>query len=177
MPDIIKHLMKGVSIGAVVVALIAILMNIKINVKGQEATGIFDILGKASNIDQIDYENMNDIDTFQEVTSKKRPEIKYIRPETIEANHAINVISLFSVVEYDGAAYVEKNAVDLLPERIYVDEILDNSNTSIINTYDPATRTITFSESNVYSIMITLRDQENRENTMTVKVPVRSERP
>lgn len=177
MPDIIKHLMKGISVGAVVVALITILMNIKMDVKGQEATGIFDILGKVSNIDQMDYESLNDVDTMREIAIVKRPEIQYIQSEIIEVNTEINIIRLFSVTEYDGISYVEKNAVDISPDRIFVDEIINDSNTSFIDRYDPVTRTTTFPESGVYSITITLRDQENRNNTMTVKVPVRLERP
>ena len=51
----------------------------------------------------------------------------------------------------------------------------DDRTTSVMNLYDEVSGNIIFHEPGVYFITIALRDNENRENTMTVRLPVRLE--
>lgn len=44
-----------------------------------------------------------------------------------------------------------------------------------MNLYDETTGNIIFADSGVYFVTFALRDDENRENIMTVRIPVRLE--
>ena len=68
------------------------------------------------------------------------------------------------------------NAVNKFPDKAYIKNVLkEDRATSVMYLYDEATGSITFAEAGVYFVTIAVRDDDNRENTMTVKMPVREE--
>ena len=72
--------------------------------------------------------------------------------------------------------YYTDNAVNEFPDKAYIKNILkDDGITSVMEWYDEATGSITFAEPGVYFVTVAVRDNDNRENTMTVRMPVRLE--
>lgn len=178
MKDIIAVFLKGITAGAVTVALLLIFANIKINVNGSTRTGVLDILGAASDKAGIQYDSLTDTEIAGNVISEHKPVVKYTSPDIIIRNKPVNLLSCFSITEYNGNGtdYVTDNASDLYPDKVYIKSILkEDRTTSVADLYDEATGNMTFTDSGVYFVTIVLRDNENRENIMTVKVPVRLE--
>ena len=113
---------------------------------------------------------------MQHIVSQPKPVITYTQPEVVRCNELVNLISCFSVTEYNGTDYVTDNALNEHTDKVYIRNILkDDRTTSVLNLYDETTGNITFTDSGVYFVTIALRDNENRENTMTVRLPVRLE--
>lgn len=176
MKDIIEIFLKAILAGAVMVALLLIFANVEMNVNGSDRTGVLNILGAAADKDSVQYDTLTDVDTMQHIVSQPKPVITYTQPEVVRCNEVVNLISCFSVTEYNGTDYVTDNALNEHPDKVYIRNILkDDRTTSVLNLYDETTGNITFSDSGVYFVTIALRDNENRENTMTVKLPVRLE--
>lgn len=173
MKDIIAVFLKGITAGAVTVALLLIFANIKLNVNGSTRTGVLDILGAASDKAGIQYDLLTDTEISGSIISEHKPVIKYTSHDIIRRNTTVNLLSCFSVTEYNGTDYVTDNASELYPDKVYIKSILkDDRTTSVADFYDEATGNIIFTDSGVYFVTIALRDNENRENTMTVKIPV-----
>ena len=171
MKDIIEIFLKAILAGAVMVALLLIFANVEMNVNGSDRTGVLNILGAAADKDSVQYDTLTDVDTMQ-----PKPVITYTQPEVVRCNELVNLISCFSVTEYNGTDYVTDNALNEHPDKVYIRNILkDDRTTSVLNLYDETTGNITFTDSGVYFVTIALRDNENRENTMTVRLPVRLE--
>ncbi len=176
MKDIIEIFLKAILAGAVMVALLLIFANVGINVNGSDRTGVLNILGAAADKDNIQYDSLTDVDTMQNIVSQPKPVITYTQLEIVRRNETVNLISCFSVTEYNGTDYVTDNALNKHPNNVYIKNILkDDRTTSVMNLYDENTGNITFADSGVYFVTIALRDNENRENTMTVRLPVRLE--
>ena len=171
MKDIITVFLKAVLAGAVMAALLLIFSNIQLTVNGSEHTGVMSILGAVADKDSVQYDSLTDVDTFQNIVSKPKPVITYTQPEVVSCNEAVSLIGCFSVTGYDGMDYTD-NAVN----KAYIKNVLkEDRATSVMYLYDGATGSITFAEAGVYFVTIAVRDDDNRENTMTVKMPVREE--
>lgn len=168
MKDIITVFLKAVLAGAVMAALLLIFSNIQLTVNGSEHTGVMSILGAVADKESVQYDSLTDVDTFQNIVSKPKPVITYTQPEVVSCNEAVSLIGCFSVTGYDGMNYYNDNA--------YIKNVLkEDRATSVMYLYDEATGSITFAEAGVYFVTIAVRDDDNRENTMTVKMPVREE--
>lgn len=171
MKDIITVFLKAVLAGAVMAALLLIFSNIQLTVNGSEHTGVMSILGAVADRESVQYDSLTDVDTFQNIVSKPKPVITYTQPEIVSCNEAVSLIGCFSVTGYDGMDYTD-NAVN----KAYIKNVLkEDRATSVMYLYDEATGSITFAEAGVYFVTIAVRDDDNRENTMTVKMPVREE--
>lgn len=171
MKDIITVFLKAVLAGAVMTALLLIFSNIHLAVNGSEHTGVMSILGAVADKESVQYDSLTDVDTFQNIVSKPKPVITYTQPEVVSCNEAVSLIGCFSVTGYDGMDYTD-NAVN----KAYIKNVLkEDRATSVMYLYDEATGSITFAEAGVYFVTIAVRDDDNRENTMTVKMPVREE--
>ncbi len=171
MKDIITVFLKAVLAGAVMAALLLIFSNIQLTVNGSEHIGVMSILGAVADKDSVQYDSLTDVDTFQNIVSKPKPVITYTQPEVVSCNEAVSLIGCFSVTGYDGMDYTD-NAVN----KAYIKNVLkEDRATSVMYLYDGATGSITFAEAGVYFVTIAVRDDDNRENTMTVKMPVREE--
>ena len=176
MKDIITVFLKAVLAGAVMTALLLIFSNIQMAVNGIEHTGVMSILGGVADKESVQYDSLTDVDTMQNIVSKAKPVITYTQPEIVRCNEAVNLISCFSITEYNGTDYITDNALNKHPDKVYIMNILkDDRTTSVMNLYDEVSGNIIFHEPGVYFITIALRDNENRENTMTVRLPVRLE--
>ena len=152
-------------------ALLLIFSNIQLTVNGSEHTGVMSILGAVADRESVQYDSLTDVDTFQNIVSKPKPVITYTQPEVVSCNEAVSLIGCFSVTGYDGMDYTD-NAVN----KAYIKNVLkEDRATSVMYLYDEATGSITFAEAGVYFVTIAVRDDDNRENTMTVKMPVREE--
>ncbi len=175
MKDIIEVFLKAVIAGAVMTALLLIFSNIQLSVNGSTKTGVINILSAAADKDSVQYSSLTDADTFQTIVSKPKPVITYTQPEIVSCNEAVSLIGCFSVTGYDGMDYTD-NAVNEFPDKAYIKNILkDDRITSVMEWYDEATGSITFAEPGVYFVTVAVRDNDNRENTMTVRMPVRLE--
>lgn len=171
MKDIITVFLKAVLAGAVMAALLLIFSNIQLTVNGSEHTGVMSILGAVADRESVQYDSLTDVDTFQNIVSKPKPVITYTQPEVVSCNEAVSLIGCFSVTGYDGMDYTD-NAVN----KAYIKNVLkEDRAASVMYLYDEATGSITFAEAGVYFVTIAVRDDDNRENTMTVKMPVREE--
>ncbi len=171
MKDIITVFLKAVLAGAVMAALLLIFSNIQLTVNGSEHTGVMSILGAVADRESVQYDSLTDVDTFQNIVSKPKPVITYTQPEVVSCNEAVSLIGCFSVTGYDGMDYTD-NAVN----KAYIKNVLkEDRATSVMYLYDEATGSITFAEAGVYFVTIAVRDDDNRENIMTVKMPVREE--
>lgn len=171
MKDIITVFLKAVLAGAVMAALLLIFSNIQLTVNGSEHTGVMSILGAVADRESVQYDSLTDVDTFQNIVSKPKPVITYTQPEVVSCNEAVSLIGCFSVTGYDGMDYTD-NAVN----KAYIKNVLkEDRATSVMYLYDEATGSITFAEAGVYFVTIAVRDDDNRENTMTVKMSVREE--
>lgn len=171
MKDIITVFLKAVLAGAVMAALLLIFSNIQLTVNGSEHIGVMSILGAVADKESVQYDSLTDVDTFQNIVSKPKPVITYTQPEVVSCNEAVSLIGCFSVTGYDGMDYTD-NAVN----KAYIKNVLkEDRATSVMYLYDEATGSITFAEAGVYFVTIAVRDDDNRENTMTVKMPVREE--
>lgn len=176
MKDIITVFLKAVLAGAVMTALLLIFSNIQLEVNGSEHTGVMSILGAVADKESVQYDSLTDVDTFQNIVSKPKPVITYTQPEVVSCNEAVSLIGCFSVTGYDGMNYYTDNAVNEFPYKAYIKNVLkEDRATSVMYLYDEATGSITFAEAGVYFVTIAVRDDDNRENTMTVKMPVREE--
>ena len=172
MKDIIEVFLKAVIAGAVMTALLLIFSNIQLSVNGSTKTGVINILSAAADKDSVQYSSLTDADTFQTIVSKPKPVITYTQPEIVSCNEAVSLIGCFLVTGYDGT----DNAVNEFPDKAYIKNILkDDRITSVMEWYDEATGSITFAEPGVYFVTVAVRDNDNRENTMTVRMPVREE--
>lgn len=168
MKDIIEVFFKAVIAGAVMTALLLIFSNIQLSVNGSTKTGVINILSAAADKDSVQYSSLTDADTFQTIVSKPKPVITYTQPEIVSCNEAVSLIACFLVTGYDGMNYYTDKA--------YIKNILkDDRITSVMEWYDEATGSITFAEPGVYFVTVAVRDNDNRENTMTVRMPVRLE--
>ena len=171
MKDIITVFLKAVLAGAVMAALLLIFSNIQLTVNGSEHTGVMSILGAVADKESVQYDSLTDVDTFQNIVSKPKPVITYTQPEVVSCNEAVS----FSVTGYNGMDYTD-NAVNEFHDKAYIKNVLkEDRATSVMYLYDEATGSITFAEAGVYFVTIAVRDDDNRENTMTVKMPVREE--
>lgn len=176
MKDIIEVFLKAVIAGAVMTALLLIFSNIQLSVNGSTKTGVINILSAAADKDSVQYSSLTDADTFQTIVSKPKPVITYTQPEIVSCNEAVSLIGCFLVTGYDGMNYYTDNAVNEFPDKAYIKNILkDDRITSVMEWYDEATGSITFAEPGVYFVTVAVRDNDNRENTMTVRMPVRLE--
>lgn len=176
MKDIIEVFLKAVIAGAVMTALLLIFSNIQLSVNGSTKTGVINILSAAADKDSVQYSSLTDADTFQTIVSKPKPVITYTQPEIVSCNEAVSLIGCFLVTGYDGMNYYTDNAVNKFPDKAYIKNVLkEDRATSVMDLYDEATGSITFEEAGVYFVTIAVRDDDNRENTMTVKMPVREE--
>ena len=176
MKDIITVFLKAVLAGAVMAALLLIFSNIQLTVNGSEHIGVMSILGAVADKESVQYDSLTDVDTFQNIVSKPKPVITYTQPEVVSCNEAVSLIGCFSVTGYDGMNYYTDNAVNEFHDKAYIKNVLkEDRATSVMYLYDEATRSITFAEAGVYFVTIAVRDDDNRENTMTVKMPVREE--
>lgn len=175
MKDIITVFLKAVLAGAVMTALLLIFSNIQLEVNGSEHTGVISILGAVADKDSVQYSSLTDVDTFKTIASKPKPVITYTQPEVVSCNEAVSLIGCFSVTGYDEMDYTD-NAVNKFPDKAYIKNVLkEDRATSVMDLYDETTGSITFEEAGVYFVTIAVRDDDNRENIMTVKMPVREE--
>lgn len=175
MKDIIEVFLKAVIAGAVMTALLLIFSNIQLDVNGSTKTGVINILSAAADKDSVQYSSLTDVDTFQTIASKSKPVITYTQPEVVSCNEAVSLIGCFSVTGYDGMDYTD-NAVNKFPDKAYIKNVLkEDRAASVMDWYDETTGSITFEEAGVYFVTIAVRDDDNRENIMTVKMPVREE--
>lgn len=175
MKDIITVFLKAVLAGAVMTALLLIFSNIQLEVNGSEHTGVMSILGAVADKDSVQYSSLTDVDTFQTIASKPKPVITYTQPEVVSCNEAVSLIGCFSVTGYDGMDYTD-NAVNKFHDKTYIKNVLkEDRAASVMDWYDETTGSITFEEAGVYFVTIAVRDDDNRENIMTVKMPVREE--
>mgnify|MGYP000369130806 CR=1 FL=1 len=148
----------------------------RMNINGSERTGVLDILGAVSDKESVSYDALTDIGTTESIVSQPKPVITYTQPDVIKRNTAVNLLGCFSVTEYNGNDYVTDNAFSKYPDKVYIKSILkDDRTTSVMNLYDETTGNIIFADSGVYFVTFALRDDENRENIMTVRIPVRLE--
>ena len=137
---------------------------------------MLDILGAVSDKESVSYDALTDIGTTESIVSQPKPVITYTQPDVIKRNTAVNLLGCFSVTEYNGNDYVTDNAFSKYPDKVYIKSILkDDRTTSVMNLYDETTGNIIFADSGVYFVTFALRDDENRENIMTVRIPVRLE--
>ena len=175
MKDIIEVFLKAVIAGAVMTALLLIFSNLQLSVNGSTKTGVINILSAAADKDSVQYSSLTDADTFQTIVSKPKPVITYTQPEVVSCNEAVSLIGCFSVTGYDGMDYTD-NAVNKFPDKAYIKNVLkEDRATSVMDLYDETTGSITFAEPGVYFVTVAVRDNDNRENTMTVRMPVRLE--
>lgn len=175
MKDIITVFLKAVLAGAVMTALLLIFSNIHLAVNGSEHTGVMSILGAVADKESVQYDSLTDVDTFQNIVSKPKLVITYTQPEVVSCNEAVSLIGCFSVTGYNGMDYTD-NAVNKFPDKAYIKNVLkEDSAASVMDWYDETTGSITFEEAGVYFVTIAVRDDDNRENIMTVKMPVREE--
>lgn len=175
MKDIIEVFLKAVIAGAVMTALLLIFSNIQLDVNGSTKTGVINILSAAADKDSVQYSSLTDVDTFQTIASKSKPVITYTQPEVVSCNEAVSLIGCFSVTGYNGMDYTD-NAVNKFPDKAYIKNVLkEDRAASVMDWYDETTGSITFEEAGVYFVTIAVRDDDNRENIMTVKMPVREE--
>lgn len=176
MKDIIVIFLKAIMAGAVMVALLILFNNVGMNVNGSQKNGMLNILGAAADKESVAYDSLTDVDTMQDIVSQTRPVIEYTQPEVVRRNEVVNLISCFSVTEFNGTDFVTDNAINEHPDKVYIKSIVkDDRATSVMSLYDDASGNITFQEPGVYFVTIAIRDNENRENTMTVRLPVRLE--
>ena len=175
MKDIITVFLKAVLAGAVMAALLLIFSNIQLTVNGSEHIGVMSILGAVADKESVQYDSLTDVDTFQNIVSKPKPVITYTQPEVVSCNEAVSLIGCFSVTGYNGMDYTD-NAVNKFPDKAYIKNVLkEDRAASVMDWYDETTGSITFEEAGVYFVTIAVRDDDNRENIMTVKMPVREE--
>lgn len=175
MKDIITVFLKAVLAGAVMTALLLIFSNIHLAVNGSEHTGVMSILGAVADKESVQYDSLTDVDTFQNIVSKPKLVITYTQPEVVSCNEAVSLIGCFSVTGYNGMDYTD-NAVNKFPDKAYIKNVLkEDRAASVMDWYDETTGSITFEEAGVYFVTIAVRDDDNRENIMTVKMPVREE--
>lgn len=176
MKDIITVFLKAVLAGAVMTVLLLIFSNIHLAVNGSEYTGVMSILGAVADKESVQYDSLTDVDTFQNIVSKPKPVITYTQPEVVSCNEAVSLIGCFSVTGYNGMNYFTDNAVNEFPDKAYIKNVLkEDKAASVMDWYDETTGSITFEEAGVYFVTIAVRDDDNRENIMTVKMPVREE--
>lgn len=175
MKDIITVFLKAVLAGAVMTALLLIFSNIHLAVNGSEHTGVMSILGAVADKESVQYDSLTDVDTFQNIVSKPKLVITYTQPEVVSCNEAVSLIGCFSVTGYNGMDYTD-NAVNKFPDKAYIKNVLkEDRAASVMDWYDETTGSITFEEAGVYFVTIAVRDDDNRENIITVKMPVREE--
>ena len=175
MKDIITVFLKAVLAGAVMAALLLIFSNIQLTVNGSEHIGVMSILGAVADKESVQYDSLTDVDTFQNIVSKPKPVITYTQPEVVSCNEAVSLIGCFSVTGYNGMDYTD-NSVNKFPDKAYIKNVLkEDRAASVMDWYDETTGSITFEEAGVYFVTIAVRDDDNRENIMTVKMPVREE--
>lgn len=175
MKYITEHMFKAFLTGATIVALILVLMNIKVNVKGQEAKGVLQIIGCYVTIEKTEYSSLTDGEKLQEIAQVKSPEVIYAAEDIIICNKEISLLKNFKIRYYNSTSYDEYSAT--APEAGYIEvrDIITSDGTSIINQYNKSTGKIIFESDGIYSITFFVRDIENRENIMIINMPVRQE--
>ena len=171
MKQILKVLGTSFVMAIVVLGVLIILNNISFTSGGKTYKGIFEILGMASTIEKTQY-YLSDSDVFESVATSKRPEIYFDKAklENIIHDKDIEILKYFKV-RFNGeeneriAENVDKNHLKIL-------DITDSKGKSFIYLYDRQLQTINFEKPDIYTITFHLIDDEQKETTAIINIPV-----
>lgn len=136
---------------------------------GTKKTGFNAILGNSIVTASESYDNYKDDDVLQQEIGVDKPKIAYISAgqPVIKAGITVPILDYFNVTYGNG----DLKKASAIPE-VKVEDILDQNQRSVLDLYDSGQKTITFSSAGIYTIKLYVRDQENRETTVQIKIPV-----
>lgn len=173
MKNIVKIFAECFIVVFVMLSLFTILNNVKYrSSEGTTTTGMFNILGKRTEIKGTDFDTFTDSNVLREIVSAAKPYIFYsstsLRP--ISENDSVQLLDYFTVrYNNDGINY---KASSLDGNNLKVIEITAADHSSILTFYDPYTKMIRFPEAGVYTITFYIIDQEQRESISEINIPV-----
>ena len=171
MKQILKVLGTSFIMAVVVLGLLIILNNISFTSNGKTHTGIFEVLGMASTIESASY-CASDSAVFESVVALKNPEIYFEKAEleNLIKDKDIEILNYFKV-KYNN----EKNVIDadgIDESHCKILDITDKNGNSFMYLYNKQLRTIKFNHTDIYTITFFLLDNEQKETTARINIPV-----
>lgn len=169
MKFITTHLSETALVVCAIIGLILILGNMTYTLPdGTKKTGFNAILGNEVPTNSENYAGYQDDDTLQRELSVDKPKIDYTPGQSaMKAGVEIPILDYFNVTYGNGDI---RKASDV-PE-IKIIEILDQKKDSILSTYNVSQKKLMFPTAGIYTFKLYIRDQENRETTVQIKIPV-----
>lgn len=149
------------------IALLLILNNITIYKNGSAVTGLYNILGEASTVEDKEYNTVT-TQTFNQVISAPKPEVRWVNTTDLKKNTDIN---MFTHIQIKFSFWNDFQAIEN-NETVQIQDITNENNQSIMNYYNEATNVIVFPDSGIYRITLYVRDTEQKETTAEIKIPV-----
>lgn len=167
----IKQLIDEISKSSlVIIAFIAALLifnNLTIYKNGSAVTGLYNIMGAASYVDDKDY-NKVATQTFNQVVGAAKPEVRWIGTTDLKSQEDIDI---FEHMQIKFSSWHDYKAIDN-NMIVQIQDVTDEKSQSIMNHYDEATHVINFPDCGIYKITIYIRDTEQKETIAEIKVPV-----
>jgi len=171
MKQILKVLGTSFVMVVVVLGLLIILNNISFVSNGKTYTGIFELLGKGSTIENISYSKSDSV-VFESIAVSKAPIICFGKAEleNIIKDKDIDILRYFKVkYNREDDAIIAKNIDE---NHLKILDITDESGDSFMNLYNKKLKTIKFNHPDIYTITFYLLDNEQKETTARIKIPV-----
>lgn len=157
---VIEHYGRFILDGIVVVAVMMIVFLWLTDSEGNK--GIFAVTGAQINIDATDYTAYTDFKgVYKTESEKKHPRISFTGGRITIGTHTLS--NYIKAVDDAGQNLAIK-----------VSSILAPDGTEVVGTYNQNTTEITFSQSGIYTLTVSVLDEGNRMTKTNIKIPVNS---
>jgi len=171
MKQIIKVLGTSLIIAIVVISVLTILSNINFILNGKTYNGIFEVLGLASTVEG-EFYSSSDSAVFESVVASKRPEIYFVKEElpNLVKDEELEILKYFKVKFNCNENAITAESID--NNKLRIQDILDSKGKSLMYLYDKQLKTIIFDNSEIYTFTFYLIDDNQKETTVSIKIPV-----
>ena len=171
MKQILKVMGTSFIIAIVVLGLLTVLNTINFTSNGKTYKGIFEILGMASTIENVQY-STSDEEVFESVVFSKRPDIYFDKEELEDIVKGKNLVILkYFKVKYNGNENTI-NAENMDNNHLKILDIIDSQGKNYLYLYDNQLKTINFDHSDIYKITFYIMDNEQKETMVTIKIAI-----
>jgi len=171
MKQILKVIGTSFIMALVVLGILIILINISVTSNGETNKGIFNISGRASTINGVQY-SASDVAVYESVMASKAPEIYFENAESEEfiKDKDIEILKYFNV-KYNSEVNTI-NAKNIDENHLKILDITNKAGASFMYLYNKRLKTIKFNYSDIYTITFYLIDTEQKESTVRINIPV-----
>jgi len=171
MKQILKVMGTSFIMAIVVLGLLTILNTISFTSNEKTYKGIFEILGMASTIDNVQY-STSDAQVFESVVSSIKPEIYFLKEglgDIVDSKN-FEILQYFKVKFNGNENSIKAENID--DNHLKILDIIDSQGKSYLYLYNNQLKTINFDHPDIYTITFYLIDDEQKETTVNIKIPI-----